>query len=65
MSAERLCDHCEGILNNNAYRVISIDEEGGEILLAMTVCHRCSEKAQELGLKIEEIDLNDRISKRG
>ena len=65
MGAERLCDHCEGILTSKAYRVISVDAEGGEILLAMTVCHRCSEKAQELGLTIEEIDLNDLYLKRG
>ena len=65
MGAERLCDHCEGILTSKAYRVISEDPEGGEILLAMTVCPRCSEKAQELGLKIEEIDSNEPYLKRG
>ena len=50
---------------SNAYRVISEDTEGGGILLDMIVCHPCSEKAQELGLKIEQIDLNDRYLKRG
>jgi hypothetical protein len=65
MSAERLCDHCERVLTSKAYRVISEDPEGGGILLDMIVCHLCSEKAQELGLKIEEIDLNDSYLKRG
>jgi hypothetical protein len=65
MSAERLCDHCEGILTSKAYRVISEDPEGGGILLDMLMCHPCSEKAQEPGLKIEEIDLNERYLKRG
>ena len=50
---------------SNAYRVISEDTENGGILLDMIVCQACSEKAQELGLKIEEIDLNDRYLKRG
>ena len=65
MSGELLCDHCERTLLSNAYRVISEDTEGGGILLDMIVCHPCSDKAQELGLKIEEIDLNDRYLKRG
>ena len=65
MGAERLCDHCEGILTSKAYRVISEDPEGGGILLDMIVCHPCSDKAQELGLQIEEVDLNDHYLKRG
>ena len=65
MSAELLCDHCEGILTSKGYRVISEEPEGGGILLDMIVCHPCSEKAQELGLKVEEIDLKDRYLKRG
>ena len=65
MSAERFCDHCEGIFTSKAYRVISEDPEGGGILLDMIVCHPCSEKAQDLGLKIEEIDFNERYLKRG
>jgi hypothetical protein len=65
MSGDLLCDHCERTLISEAYRVISEDTEGGGILLDMIVCHLCSEKAQELGLKIEEIDLNDRYLKRG
>jgi hypothetical protein len=65
MRVERLCDHCEGILTNKAYRVISEDPEGGGILLAMTVCPRCSKKAHELGLKIEEIDSNEPYLKGG
>jgi hypothetical protein len=65
MKAELLCDHCEGKLTSKAYRVISEDAEGGGILLEMIVCQACSEKAQELGLKIEEIDLNERYLKRG
>ena len=65
MSGELLCDHCERTLMSNAYRVISEDTEVGGILLDMIVCHPCSEKAQELGLQTEEIDLNDRYLKRG
>jgi hypothetical protein len=65
MSAERLCDHCERVLTSKAYRVISEDPEDGGILLDMIVCHLCSEKAQELGLKIEEIDLSTVYLKRG
>ena len=65
MSAELLCDHCERTLRSNAYRVISEDIQNGGILLDMIVCPPCSEKAQELGLKIEEIDLKDRYLKRG
>ena len=62
---ELRCDHCEQTVASKGYRVISDDTEGGGILLDMIVCHPCSEKAQELGLKIEEIDLNDRYLKRG
>jgi hypothetical protein len=58
-------DRCEGILTSKSYRVISEDPEAGGILLDMIVCHPCSDKAQELGLQIEEIDLNDRYLKRG
>ena len=65
MSKERLCDHCEGILTSKAYRVISEDSEAGGILLDMIVCHPCSDKAEELGLQIDEIDFNDQYLKRG
>jgi hypothetical protein len=65
MIQELRCDHCEQTVTRDAYRVISEDTEGGGILLDMIVCHRCSEKAQELGLQTEEIDLNDRYLKRG
>jgi hypothetical protein len=65
MSGEQLCDHCERTLVSKAYRVISEEAEGGGLLLDMIVCHPCSEKAQQLGLKIEEIDFNDRYLKRG
>jgi len=65
MIKELRCDHCEQRVTSNAFRVISDDPEGGGILLDMIVCHACSEKAQELGLKIEEIDWNDRYLKRG
>jgi hypothetical protein len=64
MSKELLCDHCERTLTSKAYRVISQDAVGG-ILLDMIVCHPCSQKAQELGLKIHEIDLSERYLKRG
>ena len=38
------------------------DQSGfvGGMLLDMIVCHSCSQKAQELGLKIHEIDLHER-----
>ena len=65
MIQELRCDHCEQTVTSNAYRVISEDTEGGGILLDMIVCNPCSKKAQELGLNIEEIDLNDRYLKRG
>jgi hypothetical protein len=52
-------------LASKAYRVISENTEGGGILLDMIVCDPCREKAQELGLKVEEIDVNDRYLKRG
>ena len=65
MIKELRCDHCEQRVTSNAFRVISDDPEGGGILLDMIVCHACSEKAQELGLKIEEIDWNERYLKRG
>jgi hypothetical protein len=65
MIHELRCDHCEQTITSNAYRVISEDTKDGGILLDMIVCRPCSEKAQELGLKIEEVDLNDRYLKRG
>ena len=65
MIQELRCEHCEQTVTSNAYRVISEDTENGGILLDMIVCHTCSEKAQELGLKIERIDVNDRYLKRG
>ena len=54
MKAERLCDHCEGILRGNVHRVIS--EENGIILLNMIVCDACSLAAEKLGLKSEELN---------
>jgi hypothetical protein len=64
MSRELLCDHCERTLTSKAYRVIS-EDAGGGILLDMIVCHPCSQKAQELGLEIHEINLDDLYRKRG
>ena len=52
-------------ITSNAYRVISEDTENGGILLDLIGCHPCSEKAQELGLKIEGIDVNERYLKGG
>jgi hypothetical protein len=65
MIHELRCDHCEQTITSNAYRVISEDTENGGILLDLIVCHPCSEKAQELGLRIEGIDVNERYLKRG
>ena len=58
MSRERLCDHCEGRLTSKVYRVISEDAAGG-LLLNMIVCHPCNQKAQELGLKTGEFNLDE------
>ena len=63
MSRELLCEHCERTLTRQSYRVISEDAVGG--LLDMVVCHPCSQKAQELGLKIHEVNLDDLYLKRG
>ena len=63
MARELFCDHCERALTSKAYRVIS--EDPGGILLDMLVCHPCNQKAQELGLKTEEVDLNERYLQRG
>jgi hypothetical protein len=61
MSRERFCDHCERTLSSKAYRVISEDSAGG-ILLDMVVCHPCNQKAQELGLKTLEFNLDEPLS---
>ncbi len=53
-TAQKLCDHCEGVLlNNKAYRVRS--EDGGLTLLDMIVCYACHLEAQKLDLETEEI----------
>ena len=65
MGGERLCDHCERTLISRAYRVTSEDAKDGGILLDLIVCHPCSQKAQELGLEIHEIDLKDYYLKGG
>jgi hypothetical protein len=48
-------------LTSKAYRVISEDSAGG-ILLDMVVCDPCNQKAQELGLKTQEFNLNEPFS---
>jgi hypothetical protein len=58
MVRERLCDHCEGRLTSKAYRVIS-EDSAGEPLLNEIVCHPCNQKAQELGLKTREFNLDE------
>jgi hypothetical protein len=57
---ERLCDHCEGRLTSKAYRVHS-EDSAGEPLLNEIVCHPCNQKAQELGLKTRELNLDDAL----
>jgi hypothetical protein len=57
MGRESFCDHCERRLASKAFRVIS--EDAGGILLDMIVCHPCNQKAQELGLKTREINLDE------
>jgi hypothetical protein len=51
--SEILCDHCEGPLIGNAYRVLS--EEDGVRLLDMVVCHSCYVEARRIGLKTAEL----------
>lgn len=50
---EILCDHCEGPLTGNAYRVLS--EEDGVTLLDMVVCHACYLEARRIGLETAEL----------
>jgi hypothetical protein len=50
---EILCDHCEGPLTGNAYRVLS--EEDGVRLLDMVVCHACYLEARKIGLETAEL----------
>ena len=50
---EILCDHCEGPLTGNAYRVLS--EEDGVTLLDMVVCHACYLEARRIGLQTAEL----------
>ena len=50
MIRQSLCDHCERVLADRAYRVVSEDGAGG-MLLNMRVCGPCHLKAQELGLE--------------
>ena len=52
---EILCDHCEGSLTGNAYRVLS--EEDGMRLLDMVVCHACYLEARRIGLETAELGL--------
>jgi hypothetical protein len=58
MGGEQLCDRYERRLTNKAHRVIS-EDAGGEILLNMVVCDPCNQKAQELGLKTREFNLDE------
>jgi hypothetical protein len=60
MRREILCDHCERRLTSKAYHVMS-EDTGGGILLDMIVCQPCNQKAQELGLKTREFNLEDRF----
>jgi hypothetical protein len=50
---EILCDHCEGPLMGNAYRVLS--EEDGVRLFDMVVCHACYLEARRIGLNATEL----------
>lgn len=56
------CRHCDKIVVGKPYRVIS--EEGGEILLDMTVCRSCYEQARALGLRSEAVSLDLRSRRR-
>lgn len=50
---EILCDHCEGPLTDEVYRVLS--DEGGVRLLDMVVCHACYLEARKIGLETAEL----------
>jgi hypothetical protein len=49
---------------SKAYHVIS-EDAAGRILLDMIVCQPCNQKAQELGLKTREFNLDDHYLERG
>lgn len=57
-----ICQHCCELRVGRTYRVTS--EEEGVRLLDMIVCDSCYRQAKKLGLRAEEIDLNDRFDSR-
>ena len=57
---EFVCGRCAKLATGSVYRVAS--EEGGIVLMDITVCHSCYEQAKILGLDAKEIDLRDFFS---
>jgi len=52
------CEHCDGSLVGNAYRVTS--DEAGITLLDIVVCSLCFMEAKRLHLHAEEIDIRSK-----
>jgi len=55
---DHTCEHCDGSLVGNAYRVTS--EEAGITLLDIVVCSLCFMEAKRLHLHAEEIDIRSK-----
>jgi hypothetical protein len=51
------CQHCGELVIGRTYRVIS--QDGGVILLDMTVCYYCFLEARRLGLHAEDVTPHD------
>ena len=47
------CQRCGGLISGNTYRVMS--QDGGLMLLDMTVCYYCFLEARRLGLAVENM----------
>jgi len=47
------CQHCSKLTSGRTYRVIS--QDGGTVLLDLTVCYDCFLEARRLGLHAEEV----------
>ncbi|HEU4340134.1 MAG TPA: hypothetical protein VFU31_01040 [Candidatus Binatia bacterium] len=57
-----ICQHCCELRVGRTYRVTS--EEEGVRLLDMIVCDSCYRQAKRLGLRAEEIGVNDQFDSR-
>ena len=52
-----VCERCQNPTTGKVYRVTS--EEGEALVLNMIVCDACAREARRVGLKVEEIALQD------